>query len=108
MSGTCQKCPDILSYLQQIIDEHNLPGDFIITGSQNYLLMERVTQSLAGRIGIHYLLPFSSKGKDMLHFDRHLKSIFSPLCGPKSLGIQAAFRATIILSMSTIFMPPSS
>ncbi len=54
-----QKCPHILSYLQQIIDERNLEGDFIITGSQNYLLMESV-QSLAGRIGIHYLLPFSA------------------------------------------------
>lgn len=55
-----QRCPQILSYLQQIIDERNIAGDFILTGSQNYLLMQNVTQSLAGRIGIHYLLPFST------------------------------------------------
>lgn len=56
-----QKCPHIFSYLQQIIDERNKSGDFIFTGSQNYLLMESITQSLAGRAGINYLLPFSTR-----------------------------------------------
>lgn len=54
-----QYCPRILSYIQLIVDEKNRPGHFILIGSQNYLMNEAVTQSLAGRIGILTLLPLS-------------------------------------------------
>ncbi|MFH1846287.1 MAG: ATP-binding protein [Candidatus Omnitrophota bacterium] len=56
-----QKAPQLFSYLQGIIDKENKPGMFILTGSQNFLLMEKITQSLAGRIAILKLLPFSVK-----------------------------------------------
>lgn len=54
-----QRVPDLFSYLQGILDEKNEPGLFILTGSQNFLLMENITQSLAGRIALLNLLPFS-------------------------------------------------
>lgn len=54
-----QRAPDIFSYLQQILDEEQTPGKFIITGSNNFLLQENISQSLAGRIAYMYLLPFS-------------------------------------------------
>ncbi len=54
-----QRTPSLLSYLQQIVDEHPLPGSFILTGSQQFNLMQTATQSLAGRIGRIELLPFS-------------------------------------------------
>jgi uncharacterized protein len=54
-----QKCPSLFSYLQQIVDESNTSGQFILTGSQNFLLVEKITQSLAGRVYIMELLPFS-------------------------------------------------
>ena len=54
-----QKVPELFSYLQQIADETDKMGNYIITGSQNFLLMEKVTQSLAGRVSINNLLPFS-------------------------------------------------
>ena len=54
-----QKVPELFSYLQQIVDETEKMGNYIITGSQNFLLMEKVTQSLAGRVSINNLLPFS-------------------------------------------------
>ncbi|HNZ72761.1 MAG TPA: ATP-binding protein, partial [Prolixibacteraceae bacterium] len=54
-----QKVPHLFSYLQQIIDETNEPGKFILTGSNNFLLQEGITQSLAGRIAYQLLLPFS-------------------------------------------------
>lgn len=54
-----QKVPELFSYLQQIADETEKMGNYIITGSQNFLLMEKVTQSLAGRVSINNLLPFS-------------------------------------------------
>jgi uncharacterized protein len=54
-----QHVPQILSYLQIIADTKNRPGYFVITGSQNFLMNQAVTQSLAGRIGILTLLPLS-------------------------------------------------
>ena len=45
-----QRVPSILSYLQGIIDAHRTPGRFILTGSQQFLLMRNVSQSLAGRL----------------------------------------------------------
>ncbi len=54
-----QTTPDLLSYIQGIIDEEEKPGFFILTGSQNFLLSEAISQTLAGRISIQTLLPFS-------------------------------------------------
>ncbi len=54
-----QRAPDILSYLQRTVDENDSLGRFILTGSQNFRLMENISQSLAGRTGILHLLPFS-------------------------------------------------
>lgn len=54
-----QQVPQILSYIQLIADEKNRPGYFVLTGSQNFLMNQAVTQSLAGRIGILTLLPLS-------------------------------------------------
>ncbi len=54
-----QYVPDLLSYIQLIVDKEKKPGQYILTGSQNLLLMERISQSLAGRVAIFNLLPFS-------------------------------------------------
>src|SRR5438046_1355807 len=54
-----QYAPQILSYIQIESDEKKRPGYFILTGSQNFLMNQAVTQSLAGRIGILTLLPLS-------------------------------------------------
>lgn len=54
-----QKYPELLSYIQVVIDEDYIPGRFIITGSENLLLSEKVSQSLAGRVAIFELLPLS-------------------------------------------------
>lgn len=54
-----QKVPALFSYLQTHSDNLNTNGNFVITGSQNYLLLEKVSQSLAGRVGLATLLPFS-------------------------------------------------
>jgi hypothetical protein len=54
-----QRVPPILSYLQARIDEDRVPGRFILTGSQQFLLMRGVSQSLAGRVAVVTLPPFS-------------------------------------------------
>lgn len=56
-----QNVPELVSYLQGMIDEHRqTKGMFILTGSQNFLMMEQVSQSLAGRIGILTLYGLNS------------------------------------------------
>ena len=54
-----QHFPELLSYIQIEADEKKRPGYFALTGSQNFLMNQAVTQSLAGRIGILTLLPLS-------------------------------------------------
>lgn len=53
-----QNVPALFSYLQGIVDENQVMGQFILSGSQNFQLTERITQSLAGRVAIFRLLPF--------------------------------------------------
>ncbi len=55
-----QRAPELFSYLQAELDAHERPGRFILTGSQQFGMMEKISQSLAGRVGILTLLPFSS------------------------------------------------
>jgi len=54
-----QRVPGIFSALQVRVDEDATPGQYILTGSQNFLLMASITQSLAGRTGILHLMPFT-------------------------------------------------
>ncbi len=54
-----QRAPELPSYLQGMIDANPQPGRFVLTGSQQFELMQSVTQSLAGRSAILRLLPMS-------------------------------------------------
>lgn len=54
-----QYVPQLLSYIQVEVDEKKRLGYFILTGSQNFLMNQSITQSLAGRVGILTLLPLS-------------------------------------------------
>src|SRR3989344_3514912 len=55
-----QHVPELFSYIQTRVDESRRLGEFILTGSQNFGLLSRITQSLAGRAGMLSLLPFSA------------------------------------------------
>jgi uncharacterized protein len=54
-----QHVPELLSYLQQIVDESGEKGKFVITGSQHFVINQHIAQSLAGRVGMVTLLPLS-------------------------------------------------
>jgi len=54
-----QRVPSLFSYIQVRVDETRMMGQFILSGSQNILLSEKVSQSLAGRVAILKLLPLS-------------------------------------------------
>jgi uncharacterized protein len=55
-----QRAPDLLSYLQVLVDEAPTPGRFVLTGSQHLGLVHQVSQSLAGRAALRYLLPLET------------------------------------------------
>jgi predicted AAA+ superfamily ATPase len=54
-----QYAPDLFPMIQVASDENKEPGQYILSGSQNFLLLRQIKQSLAGRVGILRLLPFS-------------------------------------------------
>ena len=54
-----QRTPLLFSYLQEIVDSSSETGQFVLTGSNNFLLNQSISQSLAGRVAFLNLLPFS-------------------------------------------------
>jgi predicted AAA+ superfamily ATPase len=54
-----QRVPELTSYIQPIVDMNNVKGQFILTGSHQFELIEGISQSLAGRTGLLKLLPLS-------------------------------------------------
>lgn len=66
-----QRFPDIFSYLQVIVDEQNFTGErkrkYIVTGSSNFSLMQKATQSMAGRTAVMTLLPLSTQEIDTMY-----------------------------------------
>jgi len=72
-----QRCPALFSYLQTHVDDSQQPGEFILTGSQQFDLLSGITQSLAGRAAWLTLLPMSygelrQSGKIGQHLDKVL------------------------------------
>ncbi len=78
-----QRCPEILSYLQTIVDSDGRMGLYILTGSQQFGLLSGISQSLAGRTAFLELLPFSlpelKKAELLPH---HADSILHKGCYP--------------------------
>ena len=68
-----QRAPDILSYLQGMIDKDPTPGRWILTGSHNFTLLSTITQSLAGRTAVCTLLPLTYN--EIARFPSHPQSL---------------------------------
>lgn len=86
-----QNEPAILSYIQGIIDQNGSNGRYIITGSQNLLLLESVSQSLAGRAAVLHLLTFSleemfAHGYTHGHYEEWIQRGFYPRLYDKNLA----------------------
>lgn len=54
-----QYAPDLFAMIQVVSDERDTAGQYILTGSQNFLMMKSINQSLAGRVGLLKLFPLS-------------------------------------------------
>ena len=77
-----QRVPELFSYIQVIVDEAQIPSQFILTGSAQFELLEKISQSLAGRTALLKLLPFSFgeiyKSDDTISIDDVLFKGFYP------------------------------
>jgi len=91
-----QKVPELLSYIQSIVDQKKLHGQFILTGSHNFLLMKSVSQSLAGRTALLQLLPLNfselkKMSKKHLNTNDYLLNGFFPRIHAESLNPYKAY-----------------
>lgn len=68
-----QRCPELPSYLQEIIDAQRVPGRWVLTGSQSLNLFQPVSQSLAGRTAVLHLLPLARS--EVVRFAKHPRSL---------------------------------
>ncbi len=96
-----QYVPELPSYIQVLVDQDDQPGRFILTGSQNLLLMEQVSQSLAGRTALFTLLPFSMqelKGTQYQaeSYEKYLVKGFYPRIYDKALNPTEWLRVYIL------------
>lgn len=78
-----QRVPHLFSYIQSIVDESGRMGQFVFSGSQNFHLMQNITQSLAGRVAIFRLFPFdfqelNNAGLLQKDYSSHLLTGFYP------------------------------
>ena len=74
-----QRVPSLVSYIQSFVDQKNKSGQFILTGSHQFELTHIISQSLAGRVALLKLLPFSmGELKDRGNYSQLLYRGFYP------------------------------
>jgi len=91
-----QRVPELLSYIQSIVDEEHENGRFVLTGSHQLQLREAIGQSLAGRTAILNLLPLSirellSAGIEFERFEEYAFHGFMPRIYDQSQRPAAAY-----------------
>ena len=92
-----QYTPEFLHYVKSSIDDNRTPGRWLLSGSQNFSLMQGVSQSLSGRVAVLSLLPFSlgesyGQGSQVASIDNILESLlFAGERGTKGKPRQSPF-----------------
>jgi len=95
-----QRIPEVFSYIQAVVDERGKNGQFIFAGSQNYLLQEKITQSLAGRVAIIRLLPLSytelkAANKPVKNLEAVMHKGFYPALWKQRVNIQLLYSSYV-------------
>lgn len=70
-----QRVPDLFPYLQAKTDADKIMGQYVLSGSQNFLLLAKISQSLAGRVGLFRLLPLSQSELASAESDLRSKTV---------------------------------
>ncbi len=94
-----QRAPELLLALKMAVDKDRAPGRFILTGSANVLTLPRVADSLAGRMEVLHLRPFS-QGELSGRQESFIEAVFRPDF-PLPLTVPALARPDLLARMMT-------
>lgn len=91
-----QRAPKLFSYLQSHVDKNETMGQYILSGSHNFLLMQSISQSLAGRVALLTLTPFSYKellntNEDINDIDNIMQKGFYPAIYSRNIDASEYF-----------------
>jgi predicted AAA+ superfamily ATPase len=89
-----QYAPELFDYIKVYVDEHKVSGDFWLTGSQTFHMMKRVTESLAGRVGVVRMLGLSNSeilGKNFLPFAVEPKELIRRMSDVTTMNISEIY-----------------
>jgi len=101
-----QYVPELFDYIKVYVDSHKVNGDFWLTGSQTFHLMKRVTESLAGRVGVSRMLGLSNSeiaGKHFPAFTVEPQELIKRLGEVAPMGINEVFRRIFKGSMPRLY-----
>lgn len=91
-----QRAPELMSYIQSIVDEKQIAGMFVLTGSHQLQLHQAITQSLAGRAAILNLLPLTineiRKNDISMQVNEYLFNGFYPAVYQKKIDPMTIYR----------------
>lgn len=95
-----QRVPELFSYLQTKVDQTAEPGQYLLSGSHNFLLMDRISQSLAGRTAVLVMTPLSlpelkKAGYPVDDTDEMMLTGFYPRLYDRSISAQDYFPSYI-------------
>ena len=94
-----QRVPDVLLAIKTLVDRERIPGRFLLTGSANVLLLPKISESLAGRMEVLTLWPFSQGEIESRH-EAFVDAVFAsrmPATPPDERGTQRNLAQRILL-----------
>lgn len=106
-----QYAPELFPYIKIVVDERKQNGDFWLTGSQMFKMMESVTETLAGRVGIVPMLGLSNSeinGQHFSSFEVNPKELINRLGFARKMSVSDVFERIYKGSMPQIYKDPNT
>lgn len=106
-----QYVPELFDYIKGYVDEHKICGDFWLTGSQTFHMMKKVTESLAGRVGVIRMLGLSNREincNEFSEFEVDPQSLMAKINSFKSMTMPEIFERIFKGSMPRLYEMPKT
>lgn len=106
-----QYAPELLNYIKMHVDENKRNGDFWLTGSQAFHMMDQVRESLAGRVGVVRMMGLSNREIDenpFIPFEVNPKELLATIELYKKMDMQEVFRRIFLGSMPRLYEVPET
>lgn len=106
-----QYVPELFDFIKIYVDEHKNCGDFWLTGSQIFHMMNKVTESLAGRVGIVRMLGLSNgeiNGNTFSEFEVNPNELIKKLNNYKKMTMPEIFKRIYRGSMPRLYELPQT